>query len=154
MSDGVNPVPIRAARQEDAERIVTIDQASFSHPWAPHVMREAVEKAQNGEYIALIAENEDELCGFVIAWTVRDEGEIATIAVDAKWRGQGLGKRLLEAALHEAARRGAEAMFLEVRPGNADARHLYESCGFATVGLRKKYYSNGDDAIIMKWEAP
>lgn len=147
-------VLIRAARPNDVTEVVRIDQTSFAHPWAPHVMHEAIEKAQSGEYIALVAATGTQICGFVIAWNVREEGEIATIAVDEKFRGRGLAHQLIKAALHEATRRGAETMFLEVRPANSIARHLYEKCGFAPVGLRKNYYQNGDDAIIMKWNKP
>lgn len=143
---------IRAARLNDAENVVRIDQTSFAHPWAPHTMREAIEKAQSGEYIALVAEVQNTVVGFVIAWNVRQEGEIATIAVDKNFRGQGIAQLLLEAALHEAVRRGAEAMFLEVRLGNPVAQHLYKKCGFFQVGLRKNYYQNGEDAVVMKWE--
>ena len=143
---------IRAARLDDSEDVVRIDQTSFAYPWAPHTMREAIEKAQIGEYIALVAEVQNHVCGFVIAWNVREEGEITTIAVDEKFRGRGIARQLLEAALHQAARRGAEVMFLEVRPANQVAQRLYERCGFAQVGLRKNYYQNGDDAVIMKWE--
>ncbi len=100
----------------------------------------------------MVAEVQNHVCGFVIAWNVREEGEITTIAVDEKFRGRGIARQLLEAALHEAARRGAEVMFLEVRPANQVAQRLYERCGFAQVGLRKNYYQNGDDAVIMKWE--
>ncbi len=145
-------VIIRAARRDDAETVVRIDQNSFAHPWAPHTMREAIEKAQNGEYIALVAEIEAQVCGFVIAWNVREEGEIATIAVDEKFRNHGIAQHMLQAALHEAARRGAKIMFLEVRTGNPVAQRLYKKCGFIQVGLRKNYYQNGDDAVIMKWE--
>lgn len=146
----MSEVIIRAARLEDADEIVRIDQASFSHPWAEKTMREAIEKAQSGEYIALVAELRNAICGFVIAWNVREEGEIATLAVDEVFRGQGIAQRLLEAALHEAARRGATLMFLEVRPGNIAALNLYEKCGFQKVGLRKNYYRDGDDAIVMR----
>lgn len=145
-------VLIRAARLSDANDVVRIDQNSFAHPWAPHVMREAIEKAQSGEYIALVAECEAQICGFVVAWNVREEGEIATIAVDENFRGRGIARQLLEAALHEATRRGAQTMFLEVRPHNLIAQQLYEKCGFIKVGLRKNYYKNGDDAVVMKWE--
>ena len=145
-------VVIRAARLGDAEDVVRIDQNSFTQPWAPHVMREAIEKAQSGEYIALVAAIETQVCGFVIAWNVREEGEIATIAVDENFRGHGIAHHLLQAALHEATRRGAEVIFLEVRPANEIAQRLYKKNGFVQVGRRKNYYQNGDDAIIMKWE--
>jgi ribosomal-protein-alanine N-acetyltransferase len=146
----MSEVIIRTARLEDADEIVRIDQASFTKPWSEQTMRTAIEKVQCGEYIALVAETNTTVCGFVIAWNVREEGEIATIAVDEPFRGQGIAQRLLEAALHEAARRGAELMFLEVRPNNVAALRLYEKCGFQKVGLRKNYYRNGDDAVVMR----
>jgi ribosomal-protein-alanine N-acetyltransferase len=146
----MSEVIIRAARLEDSDEIVRIDQASFTYPWSEQTMRTAIEKAQCGEYITLVAETNTTVCGFVIAWNVREEGEIATIAVDEPFRGQGIAQRLLEAALHEAARRGAELMFLEVRPDNLAALRLYEKCDFQKVGLRKNYYHNGDDAVVMR----
>ncbi len=148
----MNELCIRAACPEDAEQIIAIDQASFSQPWSPATMQSALEKAAQGEYIALATEKDGVLCAFVIAWTIFDEGEIGTLAVDESARGQGIARRLLEAALAACQRRGATQIFLEVRPGNAAARRLYESSGFRVVGTRPKYYPDGDDAVIMKWE--
>ena len=143
---------IRAARPDDAPGVIAIDQASFAHPWAPSTMESAVQKAAQGDYILLVAEKDGAICGFVVAWTVLDEGEIATLAVCESARGQGIGRRLLEAALDACQRQGAVEIFLEVRPGNAAARRLYESCGFQIAGVRKHYYKDGDDAMVMKWE--
>ena len=45
-------------------------------------------------------------------------------------------------------------MFLEVRPSNDRARSLYETSGFETVGLRKRYYpsynDSREDALVMR----
>jgi len=46
-------------------------------------------------------------------------------------------------------------MFLEVRPSNAAAIHLYESAGFIRMGLRKDYYrasSGREDALVLALE--
>ena len=146
----MSEIVIRAARPEDAEAVIAIDQASFSQPWLPTTLHTALEKAAHGDYIALVAERCGAICGFVVAWTIREEGEIATIAVHEAARSQGIGRRLLEAALGECRRRGATDIFLEVRPGNVSARRLYESCGFRVAGVRPKYYRDGDDAVIMR----
>jgi ribosomal-protein-alanine N-acetyltransferase len=86
-----------------------------------------------------------------VAWFVTDEGEIANLAVDpARWGG-GVGKILLDAALAEGARRGAESVYLEVRESNARARRLYASRGFEEVGRRKGYYRRpAEDAIVLR----
>jgi ribosomal-protein-alanine N-acetyltransferase len=40
-------------------------------------------------------------------------------------------------------------MTLEVRHTNVSAQHLYQRFGFVPAGVRKKYYENRDDAIVM-----
>lgn len=40
-------------------------------------------------------------------------------------------------------------MTLEVRTGNAAARALYAGAGFAEVGRRRRYYTDGEDAVLM-----
>jgi ribosomal-protein-alanine N-acetyltransferase len=41
-------------------------------------------------------------------------------------------------------------MLLEVRSDNDDARRLYERMGFQTIATRRRYYSDGSDALIMR----
>jgi ribosomal-protein-alanine N-acetyltransferase len=88
--------------------------------------------------------------GMVLARAVMDEAEILTIGVLPAARRQGLGRDLLQAALRRAAETDARAMFLEVAEENTAARTLYASLGFAEVGRRKRYYANGDDALVMR----
>lgn len=38
---------------------------------------------------------------------------------------------------------------LEVNENNLPAIHLYEKFNFKRLGLRKKYYNNTDNAVIM-----
>ncbi len=88
--------------------------------------------------------------GMVLARTVMDEAEILTLAVLPEARRQGLGRDLLHAAMRHAAATDARTMFLEVAEKNVAARTLYAHCGFTEVGRRKRYYANGDDALVMR----
>ena len=88
--------------------------------------------------------------GMVLARTIMDEAEILTIGVVPPARRQGLGAELLRAAMDRAAALDARSMFLEVAEHNATARALYTRMGFAEVGRRKRYYANGDDALVMR----
>ncbi len=88
--------------------------------------------------------------GFVLARVAADESEILTLAVMPPMRGQGLGRRLLDAAQGEAARRGAASMFLEVADDNRAARALYRAAAYVEVGRRRSYYPNGSDALILR----
>jgi ribosomal-protein-alanine N-acetyltransferase len=87
--------------------------------------------------------------GFVLARAVAGEAEILTLAVAPAARRQGVAALLLRAAMMEAQRRDAEAMFLEVSDRNTAARGLYARAGFAQVGLRRRYYSDGSDALVL-----
>lgn len=88
--------------------------------------------------------------GMILARTVMDEAEILTLAVLPDARHQGVGRDLLQAAMRQAAGTDARTMFLEVAEDNDAARRLYASQGFTEVGRRKRYYANGDDALVMR----
>ena len=90
--------------------------------------------------------------GMVLARVAADEADILTIAVAPHAQRQGLGRTLLIAAMHEAIRRGAATMFLEVAIHNEAAMRLYVSCGFQQVGRRRGYYPGGGDALVMRAE--
>lgn len=92
--------------------------------------------------------------GLVLARVAAEEGEILTLAVLPPARRLGIARALLDAALDEAARRGAAAMFLEVSTRNAAARALYAASGFAQVGRRRRYYSDGADALVLRASLP
>lgn len=81
-----------------------------------------------------------------------DDAELIRIAASARHRREGIGRRLLDALIAEAAKRGAGSIFLEVRRGNTAAIKLYEGAGFEQIGVRKDYYhAPKEDALIMRY---
>jgi ribosomal-protein-alanine N-acetyltransferase len=92
----------------------------------------------------------DAVVGFAGMWNAFDEAHLTTIAIDAPYRGRGLGEALLVAIFDEAVRRGVNWVTLEVRVSNEPAQALYRKWGFSIQGVRKRYYSdNNEDAYIM-----
>jgi GNAT superfamily N-acetyltransferase len=68
-------------------------------------------------------------------WSVWWEAEdcwLEDLYVEDSARGIGLGRALVQAALDRARERGCRRVELDVNTGNATARALYESLGFAT----------------------
>ncbi|MBC9209175.1 GNAT family N-acetyltransferase [Roseomonas aerophila] len=88
--------------------------------------------------------------GFILARAVAGEAEVLTLAVAPAARRAGTGRALLAAALDGASTRGAHTMFLEVSRNNTGATSLYLSAGFTEVGLRRRYYSDGSDALVLR----
>ncbi len=87
--------------------------------------------------------------GFVIWRSLGVEAEILTLGVLAAVRRAGLGAALLAAAADAARAAGVRRMFLEVDAGNPAAFSLYRRGGYVETGLRKGYYRDGADAVIM-----
>jgi ribosomal-protein-alanine N-acetyltransferase len=89
--------------------------------------------------------------GYVVAWFVVDEAEIANLAVSDQARRAGIGARLLDHAVGAAEQRQCRVVFLEVRESNAAARALYASRGFEVAGRRSKYYRKPvEDALVLR----
>lgn len=59
--------------------------------------------------------------------------ELSKMAVDPAAQGQGLGRRLLEAAIARARDLGATSLFLGSNTKLAPAVHVYEALGFTHV---------------------
>ena len=145
----MNTITIDAAREEDIDAIAVIEREAFSDPWSARSFREALEHP--AVYFGCARSGADGVQGYVVAWFIADEGEIANLAVASSGRGTGIGKALLDAALEEAGRRGAGAVYLEVRDSNERARRLYHSRAFEEVGRRRQYYRRPvEDAIVLR----
>lgn len=140
---------IGAATVRDLAPVAAIEHAAFSDPWSLRSFREALDSPS--VYFACARSDAGSVLGYVVAWFVADQGEIANIAVAPDQRGRGVGRALLDAALGEAAARGIRAVFLEVRDSNQRARELYASRGFEEIGRRRRYYRRPvEDAIVLR----
>jgi ribosomal-protein-alanine N-acetyltransferase len=77
------------------------------------------------------------------------EAHITNIAVDPVWRRCGLGELLLRHLAEHVIAVGCEAWTLEVRASSTGAQAMYAKFGFVPAGVRRNYYENSTDAIVM-----
>ena len=139
---------LKRATPADLPDVVALERACYGDPWPASAFASLPE---NDRVFFSVARVERRLMGYVVAWYVMDEGELANLAVAPGDRGQGIGRTLLDAMLEDAASRGTKQVYLEVRDSNAAARQLYTSRGFEEVGRRKQYYrSPTEDALILR----
>ncbi|KAF0109334.1 MAG: ribosomal-protein-alanine N-acetyltransferase [Anaerolineaceae bacterium] len=135
----------------DVPVVAEIDRLSFSLPWPERSFR--FEVAENPAARPWVLEADGRIAAMLVLWLIVDEAHIATIAAHPDFRRQGLGERLLLAALEAARAEGARRAFLEVRAGNAAALAMYKKYGFVIDGVRPRYYKdNFEDAILMSLE--
>jgi len=157
---------IRAATSDDIPFMIALERAT---PNAAHWTEEqyrALFSAGEREWqqFVLVAEGTPNRAsteghsaeirlGFLAARCVDPEWELENIVVVASARRMGIGKRLLDALLAEAAKRNNAAVFLEVRESNAAARSLYEKAGFQKAGRRNSYYKEPpENAILYRFD--
>lgn len=93
------------------------------------------------------------LLGIGCLWAILEEAHITTLAIEPAQQGQKLGQFLLTELLLHGYRRGLERATLEVRESNKRALKLYQKFEFKEAGLRKRYYSDGENARIL-WHSP
>ncbi|NLB46191.1 MAG: ribosomal protein S18-alanine N-acetyltransferase [Microbacteriaceae bacterium] len=145
-------VQIRPATEDDLDAMWVIEQEVFgAQAWT----RDLLQQELTGDYRAYraLVDADGRTIGYAGLLAVGGDGDIQTIAVDAGARGKGYGRTLMNELLDEATRRDVRQVFLEVRADNPVARRLYESLGFAELGVRPQYYQpEGIDAIVMKLE--
>ncbi len=100
-----------------------------------------------------VAENKDSnILGYAIFHLMGPDSELLSIAVKPQVQRSGIGAILLEAGFSQLDFSSGDCCFLEVREGNLKARNFYEKNGFTLFGTRKKYYSDGENAILYKRE--
>lgn len=105
----------------------------------------------NSKYI--IAKIGNQIVGYAGIWKSVDDVHITNIVTAKKFRRQNIGSILLLNLIEMAeSENGISSITLEVNSNNIPAQKLYKKFGFKVVGLRKKYYKNTDDAIIMTKE--
>ena len=139
-------VPMRRAH---IRNIMPIEQQIYPRPWTAQVFVEELEQERAGKRHYLVGTIANELVGYGGLLYVEQDAHITNVAVHPMWRSRGIATELLLDLAWEAHRRGCAAMTLEVRHTNISAQKLYERFGFVPVGVRKKYYENRDDAIVM-----
>lgn len=91
--------------------------------------------------------NNEKLIGFIYLHGDNYEKEIYKIGIIKEYQGKGLGKYFLKEVIKLSE---TKRLLLEVKSTNINAIKLYESCNFKKYYIRKKYYSDGTDAILME----
>ena len=137
----------REVGEADVETLAALEQICFPEdPWPAEMFHGFLESpAVKG----MLLEEDGRVVGYMVAYEVLDEAELLNIAIVPKERGRGLGRQLLASWLDRLRAHGVVKVYLDVRQDNTPAIGLYESFGFETVGLRPRYYSNGENALEM-----
>lgn len=162
-TDDADRCRVRPFSVSDLESALQVEADSFSFPWSKEMflaelgregisrcfVAEIVTDVSAGNAVCTTAEDGIVVAGYIMSWLVADELHITNLAVSPVYRRLGFAAQLVEHALDDAREDGAVWCQLEVRLTNIPAQALYRKFGFREIGLRKGYYQDGEDAVVM-----
>ena len=122
-----------------------------SDAWNEHLVADELPRPDRVWWAAYDGE---QLLGYAGGWVVDGQVQILKVGVDPAQRRRGIARELLARVAADARDLGAATCSLEVRAGNAGAQAFYEALGFHALGTRPRYYSDGEDALIMEGPLP
>lgn len=131
---------------DDASAVEIVEKACFDMPWS---RQSFWQEASNDKAYYLLALDGERVIGYVGVWILFGEAQITNVAVLPEYQDKGIGRLMMKEIIKISLEHEATSMTLEVRPSNARALHLYKSLGFKSVGRRRGYYEDGEDAEIM-----
>ncbi len=142
----MNNLVIRPMTKNDIDQVYKVEVDCFEDPWSK---KSLMDEMKNNVARYLVAELNSVIVGYVGVWFIVDEGHITNVAVHSDYRGQKIGDKLVSEMVKLCKSAGLVSMTLEVRRSNTVAQNLYRKYGFKMAGVRKEYYNNREDAIIM-----
>lgn len=131
------------------KQITALYRDNFSDGWSEDML---ISGFESGRFYAIGAFEGQTLIGVITFSTACDEADIEGVTVDNAFRKRGIGYALYECAQKFLIEKGIKSIFLEVRATNFSAQNLYIKAGFNKISVRKNYYADGEDALVMKKE--
>ena len=140
---------IRKGIKSDLKSVLNIEKTVYNKPyWTESMLKILFNKDSNE--IIWITEFEQKIVGFLIEQRCYNEINLLNIAIDKSFQNRGLGKKLIGYFLNIIPR--DSCVFLEVNKRNYVARKIYSNLNFKNIDIRKSYYNDGADAMIMKYK--
>lgn len=137
--------------KENIDGVWELEKICFDTPWTYKMFESEIDN-NISVYIVGIDEENGEVVAYAGVWLMYDYGDITNIAVHPDYRREGIARKMLDTMINICKEKKIERLFLEVKESNISAIKLYESFGFETDGVRKRYYQNKYDAYLMSLE--
>ena len=140
-------------KEKHVAQVAALEKICFgTEAWSE---KSVASELENELALWIVADDDGKVLGYVGSQTVMGETDMMNVAVHPDCRKQGIATGLIVGLIGALKLRGSHSLTLEVRASNEPAKRLYESLGFAQIGLRKNYYRNPkEDALILRkeWE--
>lgn len=135
-------------RGADLAAVAQLERALYAFPWSIGNFRDSV----SAGYDCWTVAHGETVIAYAVLMIALDESHLLNFAVAPEWQGQGIGGAFLDHMIQVARDAGCQIVYLEVRPSNLAARHLYRKLGFQQIAIRPEYYpahAGREDALFL-----
>jgi ribosomal-protein-alanine N-acetyltransferase len=147
MAEPALRVSVRLPQPGDVRSLEAAERVCFTDPWPGQYF--VSELFAPGRFHRLLVDPAGDLVAYLFAaWQYLDL-HILKVATLPPYRRQGLAGRLMALAERHAVEMGGDSVTLEVRTSNTGAITMYHAFGYHRSGIRRQYYSDGENAVIM-----
>tara|TARA_B100000519_G_C14200728_1_gene417754 strand:+ start:467 stop:913 length:447 start_codon:yes stop_codon:yes gene_type:complete len=145
----IQPKHIEDINIVDIDEIMLIESCSYKNPWVRNHFENDINNKNSMNYIY---RKDKEILGYLFGYLIKDEYQLNKITVKEEFRSQKIGKLLFSHCLNQLINLNVKCVQLEVSSLNLIAQRFYKKIGFIRVGIRKKYYSEFEDALLYNLE--
>ena len=141
------------ATPADSALLIELEASAFGdRRWPGQSIGEAM-NAPNTYVLLAHIDGDDEAtracAGFLIWHQHTDEVEILSLGTQPHWQRRGIAQKLLAELENQMKIASKSRIILDVSTLNSPALALYRGAGYHEIGLRKKYYRDTSDAVVM-----
>ncbi|MGA3261112.1 MAG: ribosomal protein S18-alanine N-acetyltransferase [Bryobacteraceae bacterium] len=143
---------IRPFRMSDLDAVLLIERASFgADAYDRNLFAELFVKCGR---LFLVAAARTGISAYMVTSTAlgraTPSAELVSVAVGPACRGQGIASSLMRSTLRRLRLRRVRQFTLAVRASNRQAQALYAKFGFARLRQIRRYYEDGEDALVLR----
>lgn len=138
-------ISFRIFSKQDLPSVLAIERLTYPSPWSE---QQFIDSLNNPRTLAYLILKDNQIVGYSIATQTLDFTDLLNICIHPRHQNQSLGAKLFN---HLLAMLDTKIVFIEVRVSNHNALSFYKKLGFRVINTRKKYYSDGEDAKILRF---
>jgi ribosomal-protein-alanine N-acetyltransferase len=131
----------------DINPVLTIERLIYDSPWSQAKFTDSL---NNPKTLASLLTIDEQVLGYFVATHSSDSVDLLNICIHPEHQHQGLGTQLFDYLTQQIQTLNLNTIFIEVRASNKSTLLFYQKLGFKVIDSRKKYYSNGEDAKILR----
>ncbi|MBE5754028.1 MAG: ribosomal-protein-alanine N-acetyltransferase [Clostridiales bacterium] len=137
---------VKTLKKGNVNEILSLYALDFADGWNKNMLDSAFD---GGRFLCLGAYQNDVLVGVITLSLSIDDADIEGIVTKKEFRNKGVASLLFDSAQKILKEKGIQKILLEVRETNIPAINFYKKKGFNQISIRRRYYPDGENALIF-----